>query len=119
MPRTILTPAVQPSAYADTLVALTPVAADTVNQNRVLMSGREDVVAWNNGATPRTVTVTSAPDSQGRTNHIAAFPIAAGEFLLLPRIGVAEFEGWRQADGYLYLEASHADVKFLVWRQPK
>lgn len=119
MPRTVITPAAQPSAYPGGLAKITPVAADVANGNALVTSGREDVIAWNNGATPRLVTVTSAPDAQQRTNTLSV-TIPAGEFWIFPRIGAAQFEGWRQnADASLYFSAAHADVKFLVWRQPQ
>ena len=117
MARTIITPAAQPGAYDDALVRLTPVAADTANGNRVVMAGdkREGIIAWNDGVTARTVTVTSVADGQNRVEHIAAVTLDAGGFYLFPEFQV---EGWQQPDGYLYFKGSHADVKFLVWRRP-
>ena len=60
---------------------------------------------------PYTVTFTSRADNLNRTGDIAAYSLSAGEF------GVFYFErnGWRQADGMLYLEGSNAAVKVAAF----
>lgn len=97
------------SAGAATITGL---AADATNKEQALFGsyGELMVIAQNTGVGARTVTFTSVVDPYKRTGDITTYSIAAG--------GIAVFrfrkEGWRQTDGYLYFEASHAEVIFRV-----
>lgn len=114
MPRTSLTktPAIGPypaSVPADSLdVAFT--AADVANKNQFAPGGDDLVLMWNSGASPYTVTITSAPDAFNRSSDITTYSLAAGD--------IAAFRvktmGWVQSDGKVYLEGSNAAVKFAV-----
>lgn len=112
MARTTLTKTTVPGPYADAGTVVTMTAADTGNQNRIVLTGREIVIARNSGASTRTVTFTSIADRFGRTNDLGAENILAGEIKVYGP-GLA-LEGWQQTDGYLYLEANHAEVLFGV-----
>lgn len=112
MARAALTATAVPNPYAATGTLIAWGAADTSNKNQIVLTGRELVIAWNSGATSRTVTVTSVADRYGRTKDIAAQAIAPGEHIVYA-CGLSP-EGWQQADGNLYLEATHAEVKFGV-----
>ena len=91
---------------------LTQTAADATNLNYFPMTGNEVLIAWNSGASSRTVTITSVADKNGRTGDITADSIAADEIKIYPFF---KTEGWSQgANGQLYHEANHADVKFMV-----
>lgn len=87
-------------------------AADASNKNQFAVGGNDLVIAHNTGASAYTVTVTSVADPQyGRTGDIAAYSIGAGEYAVFGPFNMA---GWLQTDGYVYLEASNASVKFGV-----
>jgi hypothetical protein len=91
---------------------LTMTAADVANKNQFLAGDNDLIFVHNSGASPYTVTVTSAPDPIfGRTKDIATYSFAAGIYGV---IGPLKQAGWVQADGYVYLEASNASVKFGV-----
>lgn len=118
MPRTTLNrttplgpyPTLQPSA--DALDGVWT-AADVTNKNQFVLDGPVLLQFWNSGASPYTVTLTSTTDGQNRTGDVTAYSLAAGD------IGVFKIDqviGWRQTDGYMYLEASNAAVKFNVTR---
>lgn len=112
MARTALTKTAVPSPYGGAGVAVTMTAADTTNKNKFPLTGREIVIAQNTGASSRTVTITSVDDRYGRSEDIAAEAIAAGAIRVYgPGLAI---EGWQQADGSLYLEANHAEVKFGI-----
>lgn len=51
----------------------------------------------------------------GNFPTISAYSLGAGEYAAF---GPFEREGWMQSDGYIYLEASHAEVKFGVLTLP-
>ena len=85
-------------------------AADVANKNQFLPGGNDVVVMQNSGAAPYTVTLTTAPDAQNRTGDISTYSLAAGDIACI----VIKTAGWVQADGFVYLEASNAAVKFGI-----
>ncbi len=113
--RTNLTKTNAPGAYATAGVAVTMTGADTTNQNAFVMNGNELVIAHNTGASPHTITITSAPDEKNRLGTISAESIAAGAIRIF---GPFELAGWIQTDGALYLEANHVEVEFGVIKLP-
>lgn len=104
-------------AYGDYSVAnsadLTTLAADPANDEQVVLTGRQIVIARNSGAGAHTVTFTSvaSPATFGRSGNIAAYSLGAGE---LAAFGPFELTGWIQTDGRLYFEADDAEVIFSV-----
>jgi len=87
-------------------------AADATNKEQFFSTGKELVIAHNTGVSTRTITITSVASARNnRTGDITTYSLGAGEYAAL---GPFEREGWMQSDGYIYLEASHADVKFGI-----
>ncbi len=115
MPRTTLVKTTAKGPYptlpigANGLV-VTLAAADVANKNQFLPSGNDLVVMQNSGASPYTVTITSAVDPQNRTGDVTTYSLAAGDVCVF----LVKTTGWVQADGYVYLEANNASVKFGV-----
>jgi len=115
MPRTTLTKTALQGPYptlpvtADAL-DVTFAAADVSNKNQFAPTGDDVIIAWNSGASPYTITITSFADDKNRTGDVSTYSLAAGD--------IASFRiktpGWKQTDGYVYLEASNAAVKFAV-----
>ena len=90
-------------------------AGDAVNGNSFPVSGRDLIVAYNSGASPYTITITSAPDYDGRTLDIAAYSIpGSGHALFGPFL----LDGWRQSDGKIYFMVSSASVLVGAFRVP-
>lgn len=92
---------------------LTLTAADAVNKSQATFgsAGALLVFAINTHATDaQDVTIESAPDTLNREGDITDYSIAAGEVFWF----IARRNGWRQADGMLYFDASNAAVKFGV-----
>jgi hypothetical protein len=116
MARTSITPVALVGPYptlpvsANALdIALT--AADVANKNQAAQAGsRQLLVAFNSGATPHTVTITSAADDKNRTGDLSAYSVGAGELAAF----LMKSGGWRQSDSKLYFEADHAEIKFAV-----
>lgn len=115
MPRITATPIVAPAPYANAGVSLTFTVADVVNMHQVLLTGKEILLVRNTGASAATFTVTSAPDTFGRTRDIAADSVAAGAFRIYQQFPL---HGWQQPDGFLYFQASSTDISFAVIRLP-
>lgn len=117
MARTSITPFTLIGAYAEygagvaTKAGTAATGSGGSSGNQFAASGNDLVIAWNSGNTGRTVTITAAPDPQGRTQHIADYALVAGGHAFF---GPFRHTGWTQPDGYVYLEANHADVKFFI-----
>jgi hypothetical protein len=92
-------------------------AADAVNGNSFICTGRELLLIRNDHQTdPATITITSAPDPYGRTKDIAAYSLAAGEFAAF---WIGKSIGWRQSDGKVWLSiAGTGTIKLAVLRIP-
>lgn len=116
MARATLTKTTALGKWGDYSVAnsadLTMAAADASNKNQFVATGNDLVVAHNTGGSAYTVTVTSVEDPvTGRTGDVSAYSVGAGEYAVF---GPFSMYGWVQSDGFIYLEASNASVKFGV-----
>lgn len=89
---------------------ITGIAADATEKQKTLMGTVTYLVFRNSGATTRSITITSVPDSKTGRSGDYTFTVAAGvtRIVKLPR------EGWMQTSGadagYVYYEAAHAEV---------
>lgn len=125
MPRTAITPVALKGGPAQANLNIytsalgTGVAADTANGNQAAFSGSGLVLVARapNGA--RTVTVTSAADTQlARTKDITADVLEAGATRYYgPFPNNAQY-GWVQSDQNLYFTCSQGDVLFSVLALP-
>lgn len=106
---TVQGPYVALPVVADSL-DLSLVAADVSNKNQFAPTGDDLVIVQNSGASPYTFTITSVADPFKRTGDVGPYTMAAGEISAY-RI---KTEGWKQSDGFIYLEASNIAVKFAV-----
>jgi len=104
-------PSLQPAADALDVVFT---AADVSNKNQFKLEQGDILLAWNSGASPYTVTLTSVADGHKRSGDVTAYSLAAGDIAVM---GPFEQEGWKQTDGYFYLEASNAAVKFAILKK--
>ena len=87
--------------------------ADVANGNDYVMEGGETIMITNTDASARNFTLTSAPDSLGRTlNHV--IQLAQSEVSL---IGPLTIDGWRQSTGKLLLSGDNAGIKFMIMRK--
>lgn len=86
--------------------------ADVANMEQFVPSGDDLIIAHNSdGASARTITFTSAPDAQGRSSDITTYSIGIGEIALFR---INKKKGWMQPDGRIYINASHAAVRWII-----
>ena len=95
-------------------VVVTMTAADVTNKQQTPCTGREIIIAQNTGVSARTVTINSVAVN-GRSGDITADSLAAGAIVIY---GPFDRRGFKQVDGNIYFEASHAEVKFGVVELP-
>ena len=91
-------------------------AGDVANGNRFISTGREILQAHNTHAVNgHTVTVHSVVNDMQRDGDITTYALAAGERMAF---NASETAGWRQADGYIYVNTDDAIVFFNILRLP-
>jgi hypothetical protein len=91
-------------------------AADSGNGNQFVPAAGDLLKVRNSHATTaRTFTLTSAADERGRLGHVTTYSLAAGEEAYFH---FGDLMGWKQADGFIYLDASTTDIVFTVLRRP-
>lgn len=116
MPRVTITKSVPLGPYPTLPVSanaldLPQLAADTVNKEQFVPSGDDLLIAHNTGASPYTITFTSAADPDlKRTGDVSAYSLGAGELAIFR----FKQKGWVQSDGRIYIEASNTAVKWSV-----
>lgn len=111
MATTVIVKTTLPGPYDTDGVTPTWQAGDNVNGNHFLSTGKEILLVRNDDAGPQTVTVTSAPDPQGRTGDISADSVAAGAYAAYQKFPVS---GWRNAAGEIVVTVSDAAVFLAV-----
>lgn len=94
------------------------VSADVVNGNYWTMRPGDILMVRNeDGATPRTVTISGPADPQGRTQN-AVVAITNGNET---PFGPFEYAGWSQSGanaGQVFVDGDNANLKLVVLRQP-
>lgn len=110
MARTVITSEVMPTNTPLALEDLTFTAADTSNGNAFAYTGRDALIVENSHAsTTYTFTPTSkAINGRHDPKNGVAQNLTAGQRVLVNFRG----EGWKQDDGYVYIDANNAAIKF-------
>jgi len=97
---------------ADLVLTATTGSSGSSGNQIAFGAGDLIVIVQNTHATNAyTVTFTSKADKFNRTGDITTYSLAAGV------VSVFHFkaDGWRQADGYLYCEATNAAMKIAAF----
>lgn len=92
-------------------------AADNVNGNSYIVTGREILVARNDNVGAQTLTLNGVPDEKNRSGPITAYSIGIGLYSIFTQ-GLTNAKGFKQSDGTITLIASAADVMLAVLRLP-
>lgn len=87
-------------------------ACDAVNGNSFPCTGHELLILFNSDSGAHDVTITSQPDSRGRTQDVTAYSIGAGLYAMFAFVGSAE--GWADGSGNVTFTAADATVKAAV-----
>ena len=94
-------------------LVITLAAADAVNGNKFIATGKEIILAQNTDSSTHHITITSAPDALGRTADIASYAVAGSAFVAFD---LNQLPGWQQGDGTVLLSADNALIFFAVLR---
>ena len=102
-------PTLQPTALA---LDVTWTAADASNFNQFAGNSPKILLIYNSHASiGYTFTLTSKVDARNRTGDVTTYAQAAG---IVSMFAFDNYEGWLQADGFVYIAGSNAAVKFAV-----
>lgn len=86
-------------------------AADATNKEQFIPDADNLILVWNTHATTAyTFTITSVVDERNRTGDIGPFTLQAGEIAAYR----LQKSGFLQSDGYIYMEANNAAVKYAI-----
>jgi hypothetical protein len=86
--------------------------ADNANGDQFPLTGRELILINNTSGGALTITLTSAPDFQGRTADITTYSVGAG---LYSAFWVGRVDGWNQG-GLFFMTSSAATMKYAIIR---
>jgi hypothetical protein len=98
-------------------LTLTTTAMDASNGNSYVATGRETLLFENTDTAAHTITITSVPDSLGRSDTSLtsySIPAASGGASGLAVIQMKWLPGWLQTGGTIFLATSSALVKCAV-----
>lgn len=117
MPRTALTVQTPIGPYptlpltADS-ADITFTAGDVSNMNSAPFGNKSKILCIfrNTGASPYTVTITSAVDTFNRTGDITTYSLGAGETMAV----LIDRTGWIQSDSSVYMAVSNASVTIAL-----
>jgi hypothetical protein len=92
-------------------------ALDAVNGNYFPCTGREIILFENTDVGAQTVIIDSVADEKNRESDIAAYSLAANDFVAVG-VALTNRKGWKQSNGQIYIDTSSANVKVAVLRLP-
>ena len=113
-PKTVA-PGPYPVVSTFTGQAVTMTAADTSAYNSFTPTGRELLIIQNSAGSPGTYTIQSIADPQGRTGDLATIAIAANAIHVFV---LNQLNGWKQADGTVWVKGSAVTILFGVVTYP-
>ena len=114
MARTRLTVFEAPKSHPGGAVIYTWEAADIVDNNDFLTTGRELLLILSADAAPQDVLIHSSPDAYGREQDLTVNVLAGAS----KAVAFTQRDGWVQPDGAIHIDGATADLSFAVIRLP-
>jgi len=92
-------------------------ASDSANGNTLAITGKELLLAFNDGSAAGTITIDSVDDEKGRQEDITTYSLAVGDYIAFGG-GLTTSKGWIQSGGVLNIDTSNVDIKVAGLRLP-
>jgi hypothetical protein len=92
-------------------------AAGSTGTDTFACDGRQILLAYNSGAAPYTITITSVDDEKGRSEDIGPYTLAAGDYAVFG-VGLTNAVGWKQTNGTIIVDVENVAVKWAVLTLP-
>ena len=100
------------------LADFTFAAGTLTDGDTFVCTGREILIVNNTEAVDaKTITITSVDDEKGRSEDIATYSLAAGDFAAFG-VGLTNAKGWKSTAGTIRITVSAITVKVAVLRLP-
>lgn len=93
------------------------VAGTVSDGDTFVCTGRELLLAKNTNVGAQTITIVSTVDETNRTEDIATYSLAAGDYAVFGQ-GLTNSKGWKSDAGTIRITVSHAEVLVAVLRLP-
>ena len=95
----------------------TMAASDGTGGNSYVCTGKELLIAFNDGTAAYTITIDSVADEKNRTGDITSYSMAAGDYAAFT-VGMTNDKGWKQTGGVIHVDTNNAGIKLAVLRLP-
>jgi len=92
-------------------------ASDDGSGNSYVVTGKELLIAHNDGSVPHTMTIDSTPDEKNRERDITDYSLAAGDYIAFTG-GLTTSKGWQQTGGVIHIDTNSDNIKVAVLRLP-
>lgn len=92
-------------------------ASDGTGGNSYAVTGKELLLAFNDGTVAHTITIDSVNDEKNRQADITDYSLAVGDYIAFTG-GLTTSKGWQQSGGVIYIDTDSADIKVAVLRLP-
>jgi len=120
MARVVITPqsVVEPfGAVTAGALDITFAASDASDGNTLAITGKELLLAFNDGSVAYELTIDSVDDEKGRQDDITAYSMAVGDYVAFGG-GLTTSKGWIQSGGVLNIDTNNADILVAGLRLP-
>ena len=81
--------------------------------NYYTVTGKELLIAFNDGTAAYTITIDSVDDEKGRQEDITSYSLAVGDYIAFTG-GMTNSKGWKQSGGTINVDTNSVDVKCAV-----
>lgn len=112
---TLLVASIAPGAYATATVNCTVNGSDTGNDNYIVTTGNDLILAHNLSGGPATITLTATGCPEGYSGTITDYALPDTEMHMF---GPMSALGWGDGDGHIIVSSSHANVKLIAITLP-
>jgi len=89
----------------------------TGDGNSFVATGKELLIAHNDGTAAYTVTIDSVADEKNREGDITSYSMAAGDRAAFT-VGMTNEKGWKQTGGVIHVNVNNSAIKLAVLRLP-
>jgi hypothetical protein len=96
---------------------ITFAAGDGSLGNSYAVTGKELLLAYNDGTAAKTITIDSVDDEKNREDDITDYSLAVGDYIAFTG-GLTNSKGWKQSGGTINIDVEDSDVLVAVLRLP-
>lgn len=96
---------------------ITFAAGDGTAGNSYAVTGKELLLAYNDGTAAKTIDIDSVDDEKNREDDISSYSLAVGDYIAFTG-GLTNSKGWKQSGGVIHVDVEDSDVLVAVLQLP-